>query len=127
MVTGSAVPVPASHLDAARNAEPATKSANAAMAAKLPFADSRDFEAAKRGLIHQVVAPETVLAQAIAAAKTLAALSPAAFALTKRQTRQPALKRLAADTDRDEVERIWTAPETLARIRDYVARTLRKS
>jgi hypothetical protein len=24
------------------------------------------------------------------------------------------------------VERIWTAPETLARIRDYVARTLRK-
>jgi enoyl-CoA hydratase len=84
-------------------------------------------EAAKRGLIHQVVAPETVLAQAIAAAKTLAALSPAAFALTKRQTRQPALERLAADTDRDEVERIWTAPETLGRIRDYVARTLRKS
>jgi hypothetical protein len=25
------------------------------------------------------------------------------------------------------IEKIWTAPETLARIRDYVARTLRKS
>jgi hypothetical protein len=24
------------------------------------------------------------------------------------------------------VEQIWTAPETLARVRDYVARTLRK-
>jgi len=25
------------------------------------------------------------------------------------------------------IAQIWTAPETLARIRDYVARTLRKS
>jgi len=54
MATGSAVPVPASHLDAARDAEPATKTANAAMAAKLPFGDVRDFEAAKRGLIAPV-------------------------------------------------------------------------
>src|SRR4051812_14341872 len=54
MATGSAVPVPASHLDAARDAEPATRTANAAMAAKLPFADTRDFEAAQRGLIAPV-------------------------------------------------------------------------
>jgi hypothetical protein len=31
------------------------------------------------------------------------------------------------DARRAEVEQIWTAPETLTRIRDYVARTLRKS
>ena len=54
MASGSAVPVPASHLDAARDAEPATRSANAAMAAKLPFDDTRDFEAARRGLIAPV-------------------------------------------------------------------------
>lgn len=54
MASGSAVPVPASHLDAARDAEPATRSANAAMAAKLPFDDTRDFEAAQRGLIAPV-------------------------------------------------------------------------
>lgn len=54
MATGSAVPVPASHLDAARDADPATRAANAAMAAKLPFADTRDFEAARRGLIAPV-------------------------------------------------------------------------
>lgn len=54
MAVGSAVPVPASHLDAARDAEPATRSANAAMAAKLPFGDTRDFEAAQRGLIAPV-------------------------------------------------------------------------
>jgi alkyl sulfatase BDS1-like metallo-beta-lactamase superfamily hydrolase len=51
---GSAVPVPATHLDAARDADPATQAANAAMAAKLPFGDRRDFEAARRGLIAPV-------------------------------------------------------------------------
>jgi hypothetical protein len=30
------------------------------------------------------------------------------------------------DASRAEIEQIWTAPETLNRIRDYVARTLRK-
>ena len=59
MATASAVPVPASHLDVARDAEPATRSANAAMAAKLPFADNADFEAAKRGLIAPV--PEGIV------------------------------------------------------------------
>lgn len=54
MAGGSAVPVPASHLDAARDAEPATRAANAAMAATLPFSDTRDFEAASRGLIAPV-------------------------------------------------------------------------
>jgi alkyl sulfatase BDS1-like metallo-beta-lactamase superfamily hydrolase len=51
---GSAVPVPSSHLDAARDAEPATRAANSAMAAKLPFSDTRDFEAALHGLIAPV-------------------------------------------------------------------------
>jgi alkyl sulfatase BDS1-like metallo-beta-lactamase superfamily hydrolase len=54
MTAGSAVPVPATHLDAARDAEAATRKANEAMAARLPFADRRDFEAAKRGLIAPV-------------------------------------------------------------------------
>jgi alkyl sulfatase BDS1-like metallo-beta-lactamase superfamily hydrolase len=54
MASGSAVPVPASHLDVARDAEAATRAANAACAAKLPFDDTRDFEAARRGLIAPV-------------------------------------------------------------------------
>jgi alkyl sulfatase BDS1-like metallo-beta-lactamase superfamily hydrolase len=54
MAAASAVPVPASHLAVARDADPATRAANAAMAAGLPFADTRDFEAAKRGLIAPV-------------------------------------------------------------------------
>src|SRR5258708_23287356 len=59
MATASAVPVPASHLNVARDADPATRAANAAMAGRLPFADTRDFEAAKRGLIAPV--PEGVI------------------------------------------------------------------
>ena len=66
--------------------------------------------------------------QAIAAARALAALPPAVFALTKRQTRQPALERLerVGRSVDAAVEEIWTAPETHERIRDYAARTLRK-
>jgi alkyl sulfatase BDS1-like metallo-beta-lactamase superfamily hydrolase len=59
MASVSAVPVPSSHLDAARDADPATKAANAAMAAQLPFADTADFEAAKCGLIATV--PEGIV------------------------------------------------------------------
>ena len=84
-------------------------------------------QAAERGMVHEITEPDVLLARAIACAKTLAALPPSAIALTKRQSRQPALDRLKADTTRTEVEQIWTSPETLARIRDYVARTLRKS
>jgi alkyl sulfatase BDS1-like metallo-beta-lactamase superfamily hydrolase len=62
MAIPSAVPVPASHLDAARDAETATRAANAAMAAKLPFSDTRDFEAVKRGLIAPV--PDGMIATA---------------------------------------------------------------
>src|SRR5262245_62999407 len=54
MTAGSAVPVPASHLDQARDAEPATRAANAAIVAGLPFSVTRDFEAARRGLIAPV-------------------------------------------------------------------------
>ncbi len=59
MASASAVPVPSSHLDAARDAEPATRAANDAMAARLPFANTADFEAAKRGLVAEV--PEGIV------------------------------------------------------------------
>ncbi|MBM3644439.1 MAG: MBL fold metallo-hydrolase [Alphaproteobacteria bacterium] len=59
MSVASAVPVPVSHLDAARDAEPATRAANGAMAARLPFHDTRAFDDAARGLIAPV--PEGVV------------------------------------------------------------------
>ncbi len=83
---------------------------------------------AGRGLVDEVVDPGLLLDRAVAAAQKLAALSPAAFALSKRQTRQPALERVRDGGAIDaEVTQIWTAPETLDRIRDYVSRTFKKS
>jgi enoyl-CoA hydratase len=84
--------------------------------------------AAGRGLVDEVVDPRLLLDRAVAVAQKLAALSPAAFALSKRQTRQPALERVRDGGAIDaEVTQIWTAPETLDRIRDYVSRTFKKS
>jgi len=82
--------------------------------------------AVERGWVHDVVEEQALLNRAIAAAHALAALPPEAFALSKRQIRQPALDRMKDPVLDAAIERIWTAPETLARIRDYVARTLRK-
>jgi enoyl-CoA hydratase/carnithine racemase len=80
----------------------------------------------ERGLVHEIIEPDALLERAVAAATTLAALSPRAFAQTKRQTRAPALERMDDAETAAAVEQIWAAPETLAFIRDYVARTLRK-
>jgi enoyl-CoA hydratase len=84
-------------------------------------------DALERGLVHEIVDPPALIERAVGAAKTLAAISPSAFALTKRQIRGAALQ----PPNRAEIDaavmQIWTAPETLDRIRDYVSRTLRKS
>ena len=66
--------------------------------------------------------------RALAEAKALGTLPPATFAMTKGQIRQPVIDRMAKHGPRVDAlaEKIWTAPETLALVRDYVARTLRK-
>jgi enoyl-CoA hydratase len=83
-------------------------------------------EALGRGMVNEIVEPDALLDRAVAAAKALAALPAGAFAVSKTQTRQLALERIERDAPASEIERIWASPETLARIRDYVARTLRK-
>ena len=81
------------------------------------------------GLIDDIVEPTSLLERTLAAARKLAALPPATFATTKQQLRQPAIDRLAQHGARveAEAEKIWTAPETLAHISDYVARTFKKA
>jgi enoyl-CoA hydratase len=81
-----------------------------------------------RGLIDEIAEPPALLERAVAEAGKLAALSPLAFAMTKREIRRPVAKRLETDGRRIDAaaEEIWTAPATLDRIRDYVSRTLKK-
>jgi enoyl-CoA hydratase len=84
--------------------------------------------AAANGLVDELVEADRLIDSAIQAAERLAALPPAAFELTKRQSRQPALDRLRRDGPGVDVEmmEIWLSPQTHARIHDYVARTLKK-
>ena len=86
-------------------------------------------EALRRGWVDEITEPDKLIDDAIAVARKLSQLSPAAFAQTKSQIRQPVAERLQKSgeaTDRA-VTGIWAAPATLAYIRDYVARTLTKS
>jgi enoyl-CoA hydratase len=85
--------------------------------------------AAHRGWVNEAVEPALVMERAIAAAQSLAALSPAAFAQTKMQIRQAVTERMTQSGEATDkaVTAIWTAPETLHYIRDYVARTLKKN
>ena len=81
-----------------------------------------------RGWIEEVAEPPELLEDALAVAQELAEISPAAFAQTKAQMRGPVAERFAisgAVTDKA-VTDIWCAPDTLARVRDYVGRVLNK-
>jgi enoyl-CoA hydratase len=85
-------------------------------------------EALQRGWGDEIVAPEALMRRATALAQQYAALSPPAFAQTKRQIRQAVADRYAQSgeaTDKD-VTAIWTASATLGFVRDYVAKTLKK-
>jgi len=85
-------------------------------------------EAVKQGMVDAAVEPDALLEVAIAAAEGLAALPPSVFELTKRQVRGPAMERIRDGEEVDrEVVAAWSAPETLATIRDYIARTFKKS
>ena len=86
-------------------------------------------EAMTRGWVNELVAREDIVSRAVAQAEKLAAVSPAAFAMGKLQLRQPATERMAASGAalEAEVTDIWVADATLARMRDFVARTLKKA
>jgi len=80
-----------------------------------------------RGLIDEVV-DAALMDRAVAAARVLAALSPPAFAQSKRQLRQAVADAMERHGERVDAAAmsIWTAPATLERIREYVKRTLKK-
>ncbi len=84
-----------------------------------------------RGLVDELAeGPAALLDRAIAAAETLAALSPATFALTKQPSPPACGRRHGASwpaASRAAAEEIWTAPETLDHISGYVARTFKKA
>jgi enoyl-CoA hydratase/carnithine racemase len=84
-------------------------------------------EALQHGLVDAIVDADRLLAEAITVAESLAAVPASAFALTKRQLREPALQRMRTGAETDAaVEDAWASPEILRAIGDYVARTLKR-
>jgi enoyl-CoA hydratase len=81
-----------------------------------------------RGLADELVEPHSLLPRAIEAAERLARVPAPAFALAKEALRVPvraALEREGARLETRFLE-LWSSPETLAAMRAYVERTLKK-
>ena len=78
------------------------------------------------GLIDEVVPAESLLDRAWEKARALAALDAHLFAITKQQLRAEARARIVeGERDRDPmIAELWAAEDTMARVRDYVERTL---
>jgi enoyl-CoA hydratase len=85
--------------------------------------------ALQRGWVNEVIEPGALMARAMEVAQSFAALSPPAFAQTKKQIRQIVTERMEKTEQATDkvVTEIWTAPATLDYVRDYVARTLNKA
>lgn len=79
-------------------------------------------EAAQRGMVDELVSADELLHQAIDTAKELAAVSPGAFGLTKRQLVGSILEGLdrGGASFTDEVRMMWQAESTRERIRTFV-------
>jgi enoyl-CoA hydratase len=119
------VPFPALAFEIVRFAVPSRHLSEFALTGATYATDA----ALQRGWIDEVAEPDEVVEDALAVARELAMLSPPAFAQTKLQIRQAVGERLqrSGETTDKTVTEIWTAPATLTSIRDYVARTLKKS
>ncbi len=85
-------------------------------------------DALHRGLVDEVVPGDALLDTAVRAAESLASLAPDIFGITKRQLRANALARIEAarETIDREVARVWSTPEALERVKQYVETTLKK-
>lgn len=84
-------------------------------------------EALAHGLVDEVVAPEALLDRAREVAAQLAALPTDVFRLTKQRLRGDAAERMARSAEYDErALALWMAPDTHARIREYLAKTVRR-
>ncbi|HEY8713598.1 MAG TPA: enoyl-CoA hydratase-related protein [Thermoanaerobaculia bacterium] len=74
------------------------------------------------GIIDEVVPAEQLMTRATAIATQLGAIPAEAFALTKRQLREPFLY----DGAHEAIDALWAAPSTHERIREYLAKTIGK-
>ncbi len=85
-------------------------------------------EARRRGLVDEVVPADDLLERARVAAESYAAIPAGAFALAKRELRQPTVDRIARfEREMDaQVRAMWRSPASAAAIRSYLDKTIGK-
>jgi enoyl-CoA hydratase len=118
------VPFPAAVVEVIRYAVPPQHIQSLMFTGRTVTAD----EALRLGLVDEVVEAATLPARATELATQLASLPSRAFALAKYQLRDKAItraKHFANEID-NEVRELWSDPATHARVREYLARTVRK-
>ena len=118
------VPFPPSVLEAVRFAVPPQHLQALIYSGRTVTAD----DALRYGLVDEVTAPDALLARAEEVARQLAALPTLGFQLAKRQLREKTIrrsKRYGAEFD-EEVSALWSDPVTHQRIREYLAKTVKK-
>lgn len=76
------------------------------------------------GLVHEVVAPDALQERALARARELAALPPAAFAMIKASIRRPVTERVRSTVEHETAAWLttWFSPEARSRVAAQVAR-----
>ena len=84
-------------------------------------------EALAAGMIEDVVDAAALLDRAMETAQQLAAIPRESFRLTKQRLRAPALALMLDDASDAEALAVWSDPVTHQHIREYLARTVRKS
>jgi enoyl-CoA hydratase len=80
------------------------------------------------GLVHDVVEPGDLLATAVERVRRLAAAPAGVYALSKTQLHRPARERIDArrPLDDPDVLELWSAPQTHALLREYLAELSRR-
>ncbi|HVV10301.1 enoyl-CoA hydratase/isomerase family protein [Amycolatopsis sp.] len=85
-------------------------------------------DALSKGLVHELAAPDAVVSRGTELALELAAAPEEAFAHTKAQLHRPFDERIGEQRAAGDgpVEQMWSSPETLASISEYVRRVLER-
>lgn len=117
------VPFPAAPLEVVRFAVPPDRLQAIVYTGRTLLPD----DALAQGLVDEVVDADALPARTREVAAQLAALPPDAFRMTKQRLRAEAVARMDGAAEYDRLAHAaWSAPETHARIRDYVQRTMRR-
>jgi enoyl-CoA hydratase len=117
------VPFPTAALEVVRFAVPADRVQSLVYTGRTLSAR----EALGAGLVDELAAPDALLGRAQELARRLALIPPTAYRLTKQALRAEALGRMEAGESGDQAAlEVWSAPQTLAHVREYLRRTLGK-